>query len=272
MTLSVLAVLVVMSVAAGWSRRRSLARGMALFTVVLFLASACGPVPQWLVDNLQDGYSAAPSVRWSARNAIVLLAAGTIRISDSEPLTPTLYANGRIIEAMELYRSCKTADRQCLVLISGGDAQQHGTPESTVYAGVLTRLGVPAQDVQTETSSRNTFENARYSRGPVLVYDPQTLVLVTSGIHLRRSLLDFDHFGMKPLPVGADRQAATFSLWPLASNLQLCDLALHEYVGIAQFHLYEALGLNTMPVLGPVKPASAAPAAGGSIQNGSTQR
>jgi uncharacterized SAM-binding protein YcdF (DUF218 family) len=265
MTLSAIAMLVVLSAAACWSRRRWLARGLVVLTIALFLVTACGPLPAWLLDNLQEGYSATPFVRWSSRNAIVLLAAGTTRVSDSDPLTPTLYANGRIIKAVELYRSCQSANRQCLVLISGGDSQRHGTAESTVYAGVLARLGVPAQDIQTETRSINTFENARYSRGLVLVFDPQTLVLVTSSIHLRRSLLDFDHFGMKPLPVRSDDQAATYSVWPQVSNLQLCDLALHEYGGIAQFYLYQALGLNTMPVLGPIKPSIAAPAAAGSI-------
>jgi uncharacterized SAM-binding protein YcdF (DUF218 family) len=267
MTLSVLAVLVVLSVAASWSQRRWAARGLGCVTVALFLATACGPLPAWLLDNLQQKYSSTPFVRWSSRNAIVLLAAGTTRISDSDPLTPTLHANGRIIKAVELYRSCESANRQCLVLISGGDSQRHGTAESTVYAGVLIQLGVPAQDIQTETLSMNTFENARYSRGFVLVYDPQTLVLVTSGIHLRRSLLDFGHFGMKPLPVSSDDQAATYSWWPQAGNLQLCDLALHEYGGMAQFYLDEALGLNTMPVLGPIKPSSAAPAAAGSVSS-----
>lgn len=254
MTLTLLGLLVLLSAAAGWSRRRVLARSVGFFTAVLFLAIACGPVPDWLLDHLQEDYAAAPFVHWSPRNAIVLLAAGTTRMDDDDPLQPTLFANGRIIRAVMLYRDCKLAGKQCLILVSGGDSQHHGTAESTVYAGVLAKLGVSPQDIQTETLSMNTFENARYSRRLVLVYDPQTLVLVTSGIHLRRSLVDFRHFGMTPIPVSADQLEATLAFWPLASNLELCDAALHEYVGIAQFHVYKALGWNTMPVLGPVKP------------------
>jgi uncharacterized SAM-binding protein YcdF (DUF218 family) len=90
-----------------------------------------------------------------------------------------------------LYRNCKSTGKQCLVLVSGGDPQHHGMAESTVYASVLSALGVSPQDIQAETLSRNTFENARYSRSLILAYDPQTLVLVTSGIHLRRSLIYF---------------------------------------------------------------------------------
>jgi uncharacterized SAM-binding protein YcdF (DUF218 family) len=256
MTLSLLGLLVLFSVAAGWAGRRALARRMGVVTALLFLAVACGPVPAWLLDHLQEDYSAIPSVHWSTRNAIVLLAAGTTRLDQGDPLQPTLFANGRILRAAMLYRDCKLAGKECLILVSGGDSQHHGTAESTVYAGVLARLGVAPQDIQTDTLSLNTFENARYSRRLVLDYDPQTLVLVTSGVHLRRSLLDFDHFSMKPTPVSADVVSATLGWWPQASNLQLCDVALHEYIGIAQFHVYEALGWNTMPVLGPVKPTS----------------
>ncbi len=256
MTLSLFGVLVLLSAAASWARRHLLARSIGFFTVVLFLAIACGPVTAWLLDNLEENYATAPFVHWSSRNAIVLLTAGTTRISDGDPLQPTLFANGRIIQAAVLYRNCKSTGKQCLVLVSGGDPQHHGMAESTVYASVLSALGVSPQDIQAETLSRNTFENARYSRSLMQAYDPQTLVLVTSGIHLRRSLIYFEHFSMHPIPVRGDQVEATWAFWPQAFNLGLFDVALHEYIGIAQYHVYQALGWNTMPVPGPAKPSS----------------
>ena len=257
MTLSLLGLLVVLTLLAGWSRRPVLARGTGIFTVLLFLAVACGPVPASLLENLQRSYGTAPFIHWSTRNVIVLLAAGTTRMDDDVPLQPTLFASSRIIRTVVLYRTCKMSGGQCLVLISGGDSQHHGTAESTVYAGVLAGLGVLPKDVQTETLSMNTFQNARYSRGTILVDDPQTMVLVTSGFHLRRSLIEFAHFSMRPTPVASDELGADLS-WPSASNLMLTDLALHEYLGIAQYYVDNMLGLNTMPVLGPVKPTPGA--------------
>jgi uncharacterized SAM-binding protein YcdF (DUF218 family) len=251
MTLSLFGVLVLLSAAASWARRHSLARSIGFFAALLFLAIACGPVTAWLLDNLEENYATAPFVHWSSRNAIVLLTAGTTRIRDGDPLQPTLFANGRIIQAAVLYRNCKSTGKQCLVLVSGGDPQHHGMAESTVYASVLSALGVSPQDIQAETLSRNTFENARYSRSLMLAYDPQTLVLVTSGIHLRRSLIYFEHFSMHPIPVRGDQVEATWAFWPQAFNLGLFDVALHEYIGIAQYHVYEALGWNTMPVAKP---------------------
>ena len=254
MTLSALALLGLLSVVA-WGRRRYwLARGMGVTTAVLFLAIGCGPLADVLLDNLQDGFAMALPIRWAPRNAIVLLTAGTTRLNDGAPLAPSLVANGRLVQAATLYRRCHAAGEQCTVLVSGGDSQDHGAAEANIYAAALIDLGLPANDVQTETVSRNTYENARYSRPLLSIYEPQRLVLVTSGIHLRRSLLMFDHFGMRPLPVAGDVLRASFSLWPLASNIELFDAALHEYVGIAQFHVYNLLGKNTPPVTGRVIP------------------
>ena len=102
----------------------------------------------------------------------------------------------------------------------------------------------------------NTWQNAQFSRPLLQAFDPQKLVLVTSAIHLRRSLLYFEHFGLRPQPVRGGDVEAVLSPWPLAWNMALCDAALHEYLGMAQFHLYNALGWNAPPVRSPLVPAS----------------
>lgn len=254
MTLSALVLMGIVSAAAWWSRRYWLARSLAAVVVALFLAIGCGPLTNLLLGGLQDAYVMGPPIRWAQRNAIVILAAGTTRLDEDAPLAPSLFGNGRLLQAATLYHRCHAAGQQCTVLVSGGDSQDHGTAESTIYAATLVGAGLPAADVQTETRSHNTYENARYSRPLLSILEPQRLVLVTSGIHLRRSLLAFDHFGMRPLPVAGDVLKASLSLCPLASNIGLFDAALHEYLGILQFHLYNLLGKNTPTVVGRVIP------------------
>jgi len=254
MTLSALALMGLLSVGAWWSRRYWLARGLAASVAVLFLLIGCGPLADALLDHLQAPYVSAPTIRWAPRNVIVLLTAGTTRFDKEAPLVPSLLADGRILQAAALYYRCHATGQQCTVLVSGGDSQDHGTAEASNYAAVLIGIGLSAHDLQTETRSQNTYENARFSR-PILIADePQELVLVTSGIHLRRSLLMFNHFGMRPLPVAGDVVTANFSFVPLASNIELFDVALHEVVGIMQFHVYNLLGWNTPTVTQRVIP------------------
>jgi uncharacterized SAM-binding protein YcdF (DUF218 family) len=227
---------------------------MAL-TLLLFLAVACGPVPRWLLHDLQDTYSPTVSGPWAARNAIVVLGVGTTRATRTSPLEPLMLAYGRLARAAILYRECKAAGQQCMVLVTGGDPQEHGSPEAVVYAAVLRRLGVSDGDLQVEPRSMSTWQNAQFTRPMLATYAPQRVLLLTSGFHMRRSLLYFAHFGIRPEAVRADEINALLPSWPDAWNITFCDVALHEYAGIARYDVYNLLGWNAPPVLAPVIPA-----------------
>ncbi|OOG46683.1 YdcF family protein [Rhodanobacter sp. C01] len=254
MTSDALVLLLLVTAVAAWTGRRRLASGLAGLALLLFLAVGCGPLPRWLLHSLQAPYMGTVG-GWAPRNAIVLLGAGTTRVAPGATLEPSLFAYGRIVQAARLYRDCKASGQQCMLLVSGGDSQHHGMAEAAVYAPVLLGLGVSAQDLQLESRSMNTWQNAQFSRPLLQAYDPQKLVLVSSAIHLRRSMLYFTHFGLRPVPAHGDTIAAMITAWPQSSNLALCDDALHEYLGVAQYHVYNALGWNAPPVLAPLIPA-----------------
>jgi uncharacterized SAM-binding protein YcdF (DUF218 family) len=256
MVLSVLLVLLLLALLAAWRRWRRTAWSLAAVTVLLFLLAACGPLPRWLLAGLQRPYAVAAPQAWAARNAIVLLGAGTeVAYGGTQP---SLLAWGRIAKAAALYRSCKAAGRECLLLVSGGDSQGHHASEAEVYGGVLRRLGVPAADLQLEARSRNTWQNAQFSRPLLEAWAPRRVVLVSSGAHLRRSLLYFAHFGILAVPADGGDVSPLMSWWPQSWNLALTDLALHEYTGIARYHEYNAMGWNAppLPPLVPSEPGS----------------
>jgi len=250
MTGIALATLLLLALLAGWRGRRWLARSLVVLALSLLLAAGCGPLPQWLLAGLQGPYAATASGSWAPRNEIVLLGAGTTPVGYGG-LEPSFFADGRIVQTVALYRDCKVAGRACRVLVSGGVAQHHGEAEAVVYGKVLRRLGVPMQDLQLETRSMNTWQNARFSRPLLRDYGAQRVLLVSSGFHLRRSLLYFAHFGIRPTPVRGDWLAPVWSFAPLGWNLALTDAAWHEYVGIARYHVYNALGWNA-PKMAPL--------------------
>ncbi|WP_158884434.1 YdcF family protein [Rhodanobacter sp. L36] len=256
MSLMLLLALICVAAIAGWRRRRRLSRWLTLLTLVLFLAIACGPVPRLLLHDLQDSYASMPSGKWAARNAIVVLGVGTTRASREAPLEPPVFAYGRLAHAAILYRDCKASGQQCMVLVTGGDPQKHGSAEAQVYAVTLRKLGVADNDLQVEPRSMTTWQNAQFTRPMLLTYAPQRMLLLTSGFHMRRSLLYFAHFGMNAEPVRGDEINATTPSWPDAWNIALCDVVLHEYAGIARYHIYNVLGWNAPPVLTPAIPAT----------------
>ncbi|HEY9131243.1 MAG TPA: YdcF family protein [Dyella sp.] len=225
-----------------WRRRRSgtLAIGAA---VVFLVLTGCGPLSRWMLHDLQDAYVTREPVTWSERNAIVLLAAGSERLPD-EQIEPTLFAYGRIATALAMYRDCHASGHDCKLLVTGGDPQRHGTAEAVVYGRLLERMGVPVSDQIVESRSNSTWQNAQFSRPLLESYRPGRIWLVTSGIHMRRSLLYFDHFGIRPQPVRGDYVHASWGVWPSTWNVALADAALHEYLGIARYRVYNMLGMN----------------------------
>lgn len=241
-SLAVLCVLVIVAAVCAARGRRRAARGLAAVSAVLVVVVGCGAVPAWLLDSLDKPFENEARIQWGARNAIVLLGAGTFRVGGR--VEPSLFSYPRVVEAAQLYQACRKSNGDCKILVSGGDARHHGEPEATVYGRELVALGVDRADVLMEPKSMNTWQNAQFSRAVLGEYAPDRTVLVSSAIHLRRSLLYFAHFGMTPTPVRADDLQATVSPLPLAYNFTLTDYALHEWIGIARYHVYNALGWN----------------------------
>ena len=252
MSLDVLVVLVLLGLALRAFQRRRMAGVAWALAALLFLVTGCGLLPAWLLHGLQSPYARRPTIAWEPRNVIVLLGAGTVRVPDGV-VEPMLFANGRIDEALALYRACKASGNQCWLEVSGGDALHTGQSEASVYGALLQRLGVPAAELLLEPRSMNTWQNAQFS-APLLRGDgAQRVVLVSSATHLRRASLYFAHFGIAATPVRGDWLKAHVGWWPQSWNFALADLALHEYVGVWRYRLYDALGWN-VPATRPGAP------------------
>jgi uncharacterized SAM-binding protein YcdF (DUF218 family) len=244
MTCTVLALLLLLAFAANWRGWRVLARGLAGLAIVMFFAVGSGPLPWWLLRQLQRPYVATAPVDWVANNVIVLLTSGTVRVAGGHVLEPQWIAYGRIVQAATLYRQCKATSQDCKLLVSGGDSQHHGEAEAVVYGAVLRRLGVDATDLLFESHSMNTWQNAQFSRPLLKALGAQHVLLVTSGTHLPRASLYFAHFGIATIPVRADYLAPQMSWVPQSYNFSVTDIAVHEYLGMALYHLYNAMGWN----------------------------
>ncbi|KAB7770401.1 hypothetical protein CEK69_10970 [Xanthomonas sp. LMG 12462] len=225
-------------------KRTRLALAAWLGTSAALILIGCGPGAQVLVDGVQARYTSLPPPQWGARNAIVVLGAGTERIDGAASPEVGFLAYGRLVKALELYRDCKATAADCRLLLSGSDVRKHGRAEAALYADALVRMGVSRNDMVLDSNSANTWENARNSSAMLKALKPDRTVLVTSGVHMRRSLEYFAQFGVRPTPARSDYLSPLPSIVPLSYNLTVADIALYEYLGIARLHIYNVLGLN----------------------------
>lgn len=221
-----------------WRRARS---AIAVAGLALFWLLAAGWLSAPLLASVQDRALEAPPPRFGPRTVIVVLGSGT-RIDHSHTLVPQRDALPRIALAASLYAQCKQQDRQCQVIVSGGNPQRHPASEAETYAPYLLRAHVAREDLVLENRSLTTYENAEYVARILHSERYDSLMLVTSAYHMPRALLDFRRFALMPEPMASSGRVVKLGLLPRWSNLSSANVALHELIGIAQFHVYRALG------------------------------
>ncbi|MBS0463187.1 MAG: YdcF family protein [Proteobacteria bacterium] len=259
--LLLLCLLLALALFALWRACRKTAAALVATALLALVLGSTPWLPGRLVRGLQAGFSQRTPAQWGQRPLIVVLGMGTERdavgaenstpaqhasADSTPPLDVGKYAYSSLLAALDLYHACaaQRGDAACHVLVSGGDPLLLGRSEAQVYAQRLIASGMPAQALLIEGASRNTFENAKFSAALVQRQHFDQIVLVASALHLRRSVIDFRHFGLNVVPLRPDTISPSPRLLPNAGNLFLTDAALHEYLGIAQYHAYQALGWN----------------------------
>jgi uncharacterized SAM-binding protein YcdF (DUF218 family) len=110
--------------------------------------------------------------------------------NDLEVLSVRTHAD-RIWQAITLYKTGKIKK----ILISGGSGYVtgRGLKEAIQLRDVLITWGIPKNDLLVETTSRNTHENAEFTKKILDRSYPHfdKFLLITSGFHMKRSLACF---------------------------------------------------------------------------------
>jgi uncharacterized SAM-binding protein YcdF (DUF218 family) len=114
--------------------------------------------------------------------------------------------------------------------------------EATGVRRLWRSLGVPEDQLIIEDKSRNTRENATFTRKLLNPQSNQTWFLVTSAYHMPRSVGIFRKVGFNiiPYPVDFRTFATARDFWPtnpVIDKFIMIDLAAHEWLGLAAYHL-----------------------------------
>ncbi|MES2646355.1 MAG: YdcF family protein [Bacteroidota bacterium] len=118
------------------------------------------------------------------------------------------YFNGaadRFIQVLKLYKLGSIKH----ILVSGGNGKDDNKNfrEATFVKQELTIMGVPDSVIFTEDRSKNTADNARFSKAVLdSVHLPPPYLLITTATHMKRASLLFSKAGIK-----TDSYACNFS-------------------------------------------------------------
>lgn len=213
----------------------------------------CALALLWLGGNRWVATGLARSLEWRylspetlpQAEVIVLLGGGTLPAEYPRQRVEISGAGDRVLYAAHLYKQGVAAN----ILLTGGklDWSTSSSTPAEDMAELLVSLGVPREALWLESESRNTYENALFSARLLEERGIQRILLVTSAMHMPRSVILFESQGLEVVPAPTDftvtqsgwerlrdggLQGFLLGLLPSAENLSLTTQVFKEYLGI----------------------------------------
>ena len=174
------------------------------------------------------------------RIAVVLLGSGSFQFRDwSENHFAVVDRIGasRLLEASRVFRLLD-AD---YIISSGGLATvtERNRASGLTMAEALTGLGIPTDRILVEAQSRTTRDEAVIVKQMLASHPVDRVVLVTSQIHMRRSVGAFKAVGLDVVPAVAREPVSIDTWWgkliPTDKALEETAMAAHEFLGLVVY-------------------------------------
>ena len=207
-------------------------RPIAWLGVLGFVAIAALPIDDWLARPLEDRFPPLTQLPDHVDGVIVLGGAIDPVLSDRHGRPALDEAGERMTEFVRLAHRYPDAK---LIFTGGSAALLGGPPEADAAKQLFADLGLDTAHIMFERRSRDTYENALYSRSLADPRPGEVWILVTSATHMPRAVGIFRHQGW---PVVADPVGYKTAGWRaggLSRSLRSIEAALHEWLGLAAY-------------------------------------
>jgi uncharacterized SAM-binding protein YcdF (DUF218 family) len=213
--------------------------GRKLAIACLLGLAICGftPVGALLLQPLEERFPAWVPTPASPAGIVILGGSTKPEISAARGQPVSDIGVDRLLTGAMLARRYPSAR----VIYSGGSPELWpGNISEADYAlQILSDLGVPRERVQVEAESRNTSENAAFSKALASPAAGERWLLVTSAYHMPRAVGLFRKAGfpVEPVPTGwlTAGHTSWLDLGNCASSLLLVHIASREWIGLAVF-------------------------------------
>ena len=202
-----------------------------------------------LVRSLE--YQHLPAAELPEREVIVILGGSTRSFTHPRPIVEVNEAGDRLLYGGWLYKQGKAPH----ILVSGGGISWLGggtLSEAERMVSVLSMMSIPEEVIWLEERARNTEENARFTREILQAKGIKQILLVTSAMHMPRSVMLFEKEGFDVIPAPTDFISESppsynnggealagmlVNFIPNANNLDVTTRVLKEYIGMLFYRL-----------------------------------
>jgi uncharacterized SAM-binding protein YcdF (DUF218 family) len=215
---------------AGW--------GLVVGSLLLLALLGLSPIGNALIVPLEERFPAWDHSRGAPHGIVVLGGAISPDVSHARNAVALNEAAERLTVIAELARRYPDAR----IIFSGGSGALvlNDRPEAEFALRKLESLGVPPGRVIAEDKSRNTVENAHFSRELAQPKPGERWLLVTSAYHLPRAVGVFRKAGfpVEAYPVDWRTRGMADTLRPfptLGDGLRRTDTAMREWLGLVAY-------------------------------------
>ena len=238
---SLILLILLAGIALLWTRYARAGRRLVLAGTLLFAICGLSPLGHAVLLPLENRFPPADLEAGPAPDGIIVLGGAQDMLVSAARGRPALTEAGeRLIEAAMLARRFPSAK----LVVSGGSGGvlYERESEAAGAAAVFKDLGIEADRIVLEDTSRDTYENARRSKELLNPKPDERWLLVTSANHMPRSIGCFRQvgFAVEPWPVdfrtrGPDDLTRFFS--KPSSGLRRLDIATRQWVGLLAYWL-----------------------------------
>jgi uncharacterized SAM-binding protein YcdF (DUF218 family) len=217
------------------TRLASLGRKLVIASVALLAICGFSPLGNWLLYPLESRFPPWDAARGAPDGIVILGGSVDPDLSAAHGVPIVRGAADRILAAAELARQYPKAR----IVFSGGSSNlmSDDAREADYAARIFESLGVPSGRLTMERQSRNTQENAQFSKALAAPKDGERWLLVTSAYHMPRSVGLFRKagFAVEPYPVDWRTRGRAdilrFSAFSI-EGLEHTELAVREWIGL----------------------------------------
>jgi uncharacterized SAM-binding protein YcdF (DUF218 family) len=234
------------------TRLAALGRKLAVASLVLLAICGFSPLGNYLFYPLESRFPPWDPARGTPDGIIVLGASIEPDLSVAHGRPVVRNAPDRIVAAAALAHRYPNAR----IVFSGGSANliSNDAREADFAGEVFESLGIAKSRLIMERRSRNTLENAEFSKALVMPKPGERWLLVTSAFHMPRSVGLFRNAGFPVEAYPVDWRVGQRGDLLAFSNLSLdglwrTDIAVREWMGL---FAYRATGKIGELLPGPV--------------------
>ncbi len=231
---NLLLIFLIIGVGLLWSRWRRFGRGLVVAVAAVSLFLAVVPVGSWMLSALEDRFP--PLNELPVQVDGIIVAGGVVDPIMSKDRGQAS-VNGAVERLFEMAKLAKRYPRAKMIFSGGSGSLLHqDQKEAPLVVPLLRQLGVDPGRVIFEDQSRNTAENAVFSRRLAKPKPEETWLLITSAFHMPRTVGSFRQAGWRVTPYPVDYHTRSKEDFPFRFNFS-------DGVGSLGYALHEDLGL-----------------------------